>query len=266
MPAPAHRLLHWNICHGGGPRRGPHILLELLALAPDVIVLTEFRTSFGGQIAGVLADHGWRYTRTSNPPPGTNGVLIAARHPFHTGLPPPRHDPARWLDVRFEAGLRLTAVHVPDARRGDTPAIERKARFWSEVERATESPTPDGHVIIGDFNTTRHGIDERGSTSTLPVFLGRLAARGYADAHHLSAAFQPGIPGGYQRGFSRASSWFSHTGEGFRLDQALVSKPLHGAVRGLEHLDFTRDSGLSDHAALVLTLAHAGLPGGARAG
>ena len=72
------RFLTWNLLHGGSARRMPEITLHLLDHGPDVAVLTEFRSSIGGQVAGVLADAGLVHQHRSPSAPDRNGILIAA--------------------------------------------------------------------------------------------------------------------------------------------------------------------------------------------
>src|SRR5438045_4049374 len=76
------KLLTWNLRHGGGSRRTPAIALSLLEHRADIVVLTEFRRTTGGQIAGVLFDHGLRFQHSTDPAQGTNGLLIASRTPM----------------------------------------------------------------------------------------------------------------------------------------------------------------------------------------
>ena len=73
------RLFVWNILHGGGSRRIPHIALAILDARPDVVALSEYRRSMGGQLAGVLADHGLKHQLCTDPPGRKNGVLLASR-------------------------------------------------------------------------------------------------------------------------------------------------------------------------------------------
>lgn len=105
-------------------------------------------------------------------------------------------------------------------------------------------------MIVGDFNTGRHHLDEAGQTFTCTALLGQLATMGYADAYRATA------PDG------REASWFSHTGQGFRLDHAFVSAPLAGSVRAARYAHELRLAGLSDHAPMRLDL-DPGAAGGA---
>jgi len=242
------RILAWNILHGGGARRAPEIALAILAHHPDAVVLTEFRRSVGGQIAGVLGDHGLRSQFHTAPAGHANGLLIASRTPL---LPAPGGSPfvenprldRRWLDVVApELDLRITGVHIPDAARGDATALARKSLYWRHLLESTGAPETDRRVIIGDFNTGRHRLDEAGDTFTCTALLGQLTTRGYADAYRLLHAD------------GRDRSWNSHTGAGFRLDHAYVSPPIAGLVRAVSYSHSEREDGLSDHAPMLLEL------------
>ncbi len=236
------RVVHWNIQHGGGPTRTPEIALALLDYQADVVVLTEFRRERGGQIAGVLHDHGLRYQANSNPRPRTNGVLIASREPVQV-LPAPvdRDIATRRVDVHLPgAQLWITGVHLPDAVKHDAPAIARKAAHFRALIDFSRKKAAASHIITGDLNTGRHRLDEPGATFTCTALLGQLATLGYADAYRTL----------HPKG--RDSSWQSHVGQGFRLDHTLVSAPLAAGIRRAWYDDSPRHSGHSDHAPMVV--------------
>ncbi|MFG0305427.1 MAG: endonuclease/exonuclease/phosphatase family protein [Phycisphaerales bacterium JB040] len=244
------RLLVWNILHGGGPRRTPGIVLAILDHRPDVVVLTEFRTTTGGQLAGVLHDHGLRHRLDSAPSPGRNGILIASRW----GL---ERDPlgdrtamgAKCLAARIEGvGVRLAAAHVPDARAHDHPALQRKSRCWNDLLHLGERWRSEPALLAGDFNTGRPGIDEDGRDTRVGAFtsaalMGKLTGMGYADAYR---SLHP-------RGQER--SWYSQQGRGFRLDHTLVSAPLAPRLRGVRYSQVERETRLSDHAPMLVDLS-----------
>lgn len=238
------QILHWNIQQGGGTRRTPGIALHLLASRADAIALTEFRRSMGGQLAATLSDHGWRYQLCTDPPLGKNGTLLCARAPLKPGSPPPcpelRH---RWLDATLDQGIRVTALHLPDARSTRGEAGRRKAAAWHALlGELHAAPSDEPRLIIGDLNTGRHHLDEPGSRFTCTALLGKLSALGYQDAYRITN------PAG------RAISWVSHAGNGFRLDTAVVSRKIVPLVRTLEYDQSPRLEGLSDHAPVRLTL------------
>lgn len=249
------RLLTWNILHGGG-RRMPRIALELLEIDADLIALCEYRPGImGGQLRGVLADHGWVHqhdTSGDGPDAGRrNALLIAARTPLRpvgTPLSGPHAALARKLaTVELpEFDLAVTVAHVPDARLGDARAEARKSAAWHAVLAEASARRGLAHAVLGDLNTGRHRVDERGSTFSCTALLGRLRTLGYRDAWADRSDAEP------SRG--RAFSWVSHAGAGFRLDHAWCSEALSGSVSGAEYLHGPRLRGLSDHAALVVEL------------
>jgi exonuclease III len=253
------RLVSWNILHGAGARRTPLVALRLCDLTPDLVVLTEFRRTTGGQIAGVLHDRGLIHQASTLPPPGRNGVLVASRTPLVTGEPAPAAWAAhRWLDLRLpELDASLTAVHAPDTHRSDPAAIQRQAAFWQHLVRLCRARNAEKHVVAGDLNTGRPGLDGAAHRFTGAAFLGRIWTLGYRDAFRLT---EPAAP---------APTWFSHAGDGVRIDAAWVSPALVAGVENARHDSRARTEKESDHAPVVVDLAlpadPAPTPPGARA-
>lgn len=249
------RIIHWNILHGGGSRRMPEIVLNLLTHKPDLILLSEYRTTIGGQIRGVLADHGLEHQRSSLPAPHKNGLLWASRLPLHIpGNPAPTTHglSARWLEVAVEGlDLRLTGLHIPDDSRPTARAV-----CWRAVVEHAKAQKKNRHIFVGDLNTGRHGLDEEGRTFTCTSQLGAVCTLGYADAFRV---FSPRTrewtwkaPLG-----SRARPASTALSGGFRLDSALVSAPLIPRLLRADYLHCVRETGVSDHSAMVLDLNEA---------
>jgi len=245
MPSRSLSILSWNILHGGGARRTPGIVLTLLEAAADVVVLSEFRGRMGGQIAGVLADHGWKHQVRTDPADGVNGMFVGCKEPMRVvdwDCP----ETKRGVSVELESGVVVTAVHIPDARASDSRALVRKSAFWHAVLGHSGAHRDGAHVLIGDFNTGRHRQDERGSTFTSVALLGQLTAMGYRDAYRL------------RHPTGREFSWESGRGGRFRLDHAFVSEGLCGCVDSVSYRHGERSAGLSDHAALCIKLVFQG--------
>lgn len=249
------RLIHWNILHGGGSRRMPEILLNLLEHRPDLILLSEYRTTIGGQIRGVLADHGLLNQETSLPAPGKNGLLWASRFPLvRSDQPAPKAHGlgSRWLDVVLkEQGLQLTGVHIPDDSRPTA-----RAACWQSMVASARLNSDRAHLFVGDFNTGRHGLDEEGRTFTCTSQLGAVCTLGYVDAFRVFAPekrewtwIAPGRP--------RVKPAFPALSGGFRLDSALVSRVLVPRLVRAEYVHSVRETGISDHSAMILELAGA---------
>lgn len=235
------RLVAWNILHGGGTRRTPEIAVRLTELGPDIVVLTEFRRTMGGQIAGVLFDHGLNHQVSTNPRAGLNGVFIASRTPIEPGRAPCHERFSnRWLDVRLpEFDTWLTAIHAPDTHRSDPKRIQRQAAYWQGLVGLANARKNERMLIAGDLNTGRHRLDELGETFTGSWFLGRLWTLGFRDAYRLIEPRE------------RASTWSSHTGSGFRIDAVWASQALRNSVQNAWHDTATKDARVSDHAPVI---------------
>lgn len=233
---PLLRLLTLNIRHGGG-QRASTIADAIVDSEPDIVVLTEFRENASAAIIrDRLAARGWTHQASSNPPARTNGVFVAARMPFAVGptqLGVPEGD-WRWLELEFGA-LRLVASYFP--------LSARKLPYWDWfLERARERS--DGQcVLIGDFNTGKHLIDEVGATFFGADYPIRLEELGWADAWR---SLHPE---------DREYTWYSPKGNGFRLDYAWLSPSLRGSLRAASHLHETRTKAITDHAGLMVDLA-----------
>ena len=109
------RLLAWNIRQGGGSRL-PRIAEALKRHDADILALSEYR---GGpsalRLCAALHALGYRHATALVPPPSRNGVLVAARCPFHEHgavemrLP----EPYRMVSVDFDM-FRLIGIYMPN--------------------------------------------------------------------------------------------------------------------------------------------------------
>lgn len=229
----------WNILHGGGARRMPEITLALLEHNADIIALTEYRTTIGGQIRGILDDHGWCHQVTTEPPAGTNGILLAAKSPLELVEGDRTADiEGRLLQAHWQqADTTIIVAHVPDKS-------SERARLicWRKLLELARTRRDANCIVLGDFNTGRHHLDEPGRSFTCTALLGELAAIGYADAWR---ALHPE---------AREFSWTSHSGNGFRIDSAFVSARLRPRVLGASYSHGERERRVSDHSALIVTL------------
>ena len=72
--------------------------------------------------------------------------------------------------------------------------------------------------------------------------------------------------GGRGTGGERASTWEGPRGEGRRIDAAHASEGLSDAIASAEHVDAPRESGHSDHSAVVVEILDetGGRPGAER--
>jgi exodeoxyribonuclease III len=229
------RLFAWNIRQGGGTRLLA-IIEAILRHDADVLVLSEYR---GGDAAlrlkEALERSGYRHLTSPVPPPGKTGVLIAARRRFraHAILEPALPEPYRLVHVEI-GKLSLCGVYMPN--------LLAKVPYWEAVVASLVTRL-DGHALaIGDFNTCRAYVDEPGAIDRCAYFMDRVAELGFCDL------WRHRYPDG------REFSWYSHRGNGFRIDHAFLSPALAKRAKAIRYSHDERLSGLSDHSPLILDL------------
>ncbi len=229
------RLLAWNIRQGGGSRL-TGIVAALTRHDADVLILSEYR---GGDSAhrlrAALAVAGYRHVTELVPPPQRTGVLIAARRGFsaHGVLCPNVPEPYRLVDVDLGA-VRLTGVYMPN--------LLKKTPYWQALVAAFAGRVDDDTLAIGDFNTCRAFVDEPGAIDATAHFMDSVEAIGFRDL------WRHRYPEG------REFSWYSHRGNGFRIDHAFLSPALAERAGAVRYSHDERVAGLSDHSMLLLDL------------
>lgn len=229
------RLLTWNIRAGGGARIAA-IGAALAAQEADVLVLTEYRDGPAGPaLRSELQRLGYRWMTGHMPPRGRNGVLIAARRRLREigPLTPTVPEPWRMLDV-LVGRVRLTGVYMPNLR--------AKVPYWEALIQALAARSGESAVALGDFNTCRAFVDEPGATDATAHFMDEVQQIGFRDL------WRERNPDG------REFSWFSHRGNGFRIDHAFFSPRLAGRAADVRYAHEVRTAGLSDHSMLVVDL------------
>lgn len=239
------KILTLNIA-GPSRKRAEQILEWLDRRDDDVLVLTETRETEGtAAITQRLQDAGWAVRRPQLHQ-GERGVMLASR----VELDPPGPALVGYLPNRAETatitgtGIDLVGVYIPSRDRTEA-ATERKRRFVDEVARAL-GPAGQCHtVLVGDLN-----ILEPDHCPRYPWFhdweygmYTGLLDDGWIDAYR---AEHTGLI---------EHSWISADGDGYRFDHALVTRALRDSLRSCQMLHEPRETRLSDHSALALSLA-----------
>lgn len=234
------RVMEWNLQYGGAQERLPGIIEAVRRHDPDVLVLLEFRPERVIEISLSLAALGYPYILNSQPPPRTNGILIASKIALVQLPGGTRSSPHRWMEVSPEGSdLRILAVHVPGAS-----DLAGKMEFWQAMlEYARESSDlRDRRIIVGDLST---GLER--DSEGMP-FLG---------TEHLSSLLDLGWRDVWREyhQVAREYSWYSSSGKGMRTDHALASPHIqHPVWAKYSHQE--RESGISDHSILILDIMH----------
>lgn len=253
------RLLSWNILHGGGSARLPEIILSLLSHEPDLVVLTEFRATRGGQIRAVLADHGLTHQLASHDDrDNSNGILVAARHPLENDhSPAPGSHRGRWLAARIpDLNLHILGVHVPDDTR-----LTAKAAHWQAILALARQRLHENVLIVGDFNTGRRFQDAPHARTPPRPSNDHHRSGGWASVHGCEALLGTLLSLGFVDAWRRLNpqareySWVSHDGQPRRIDTAYLSPALALALQTAAYSHVERCRRLSDHAPLVVDIA-----------
>lgn len=234
------RVVALNIQHGGG-RRTRAIADAILAAEPDVVVLSEFHASPTGsrlleQLAGAgLTEHVHGEPAATDYP---NTVAVASRLPLANARFPLAVCSAnrkRVLDVDV-AGLTLGAVYFPLGK--------PKVAFWrDEFLPYAASRIDRPSLLIGDWNSGRHHIDEDRATLDGAAEFEAMTDTGWIDGWR---SLRPD---------EREFTWYSNHGHGFRLDHAFLSPSLAPRLVSSVYRHETRTRGVTDHSALVVELA-----------
>jgi exodeoxyribonuclease III len=229
------RLLAWNIRQGGGARL-PAIAEALARHDADVLVLSEYRGGDSAlRLCEALESLGYPHTTSLRPPPGKSGVLVAARRRFraHAALDQTLPEPYRLVHVEI-GRLSLCGVYMPN--------LLAKVPYWEAVVTSLAARSSAQALAIGDFNTCRAYVDEPGAIDRCAHFMDRVAEIGFCDL------WRQRYPEG------REFSWYSHRGNGFRIDHAFLSPALARRAGPVRYSHDERLAGLSDHSALILDL------------
>ena len=238
------RIVTWNLQHGGGKRIGG-IVEVLRSYAADVLVLSEFRNNpYGEILRGELDSMGYRFQASPPAEARTNTVLIAAHEPFEAvTFPGQMSDP--------ELGDFATSVllaRFPDLNVFGLylPGEERKRPVFDFLLSLPAAYLQSDSLLIGDFNTGQHHLDEAGATFASARQFEELLTHGWIDAWRS------------RNPDAREFTWLSPGYKnGFRLDHAFVSQSLDGRVTEVRYSHHEREQKITDHSVMLMKLKSA---------
>lgn len=234
------RIVALNLRSGGAPRVEA-LVAAVDAHRPDVVVLGEAYPTGHQQVVldalgGIGLEH--RLTVEGDLPQYPRGVAIASRFPLETARQPLASgaNRQRLLEARVR-GVLVAGAYFPLKK----PKVE----FWCDdflpyAERRLGEPA----ILVGDWNSGQPYLDEAGATLYAAREFARLSEMGWVDA------WRSRNPDG------REFTWYSKPwGNGFRIDHAFLSPALAPRLLGVRYDHSTRESGATDHSALVVDIA-----------
>jgi exodeoxyribonuclease-3 len=233
------------------PERARSLLTWLAERPEEVLVLTE--TSAGPGTSWLLDRFrraGFTVIKTPDAD-GERGSALVSRVRVARELTAefaavsvPCRIAAAVLDT--EPAISVIGVYVP-SRDWSADKTERKQRFIRTLIEACDKLPGDlrEHLVLGgDYNVIgrTHKPLHPGFLPFEFALLEGLRERGLADAYDRVA------PG------KQAYSWIGRNGDGYRYDYLHVGPGLTDLIGACSYLHETRQLGLTDHAALTLTL------------
>jgi exonuclease III len=122
-----------------------------------------------------------------------------------------------------------------------------KVRFWETVLQAAEPRLDEPFLLVGDWNTGAHRLDEKGKTYVCAEHFLKLAAMGWTD---LWRDHNPG---------ATEWTWYSTLkggarGNGFRLDHAFATPSLRPRVTACRYSHVEREARISDHSVVIVDI------------
>ncbi|HYX05984.1 MAG TPA: hypothetical protein VE912_04550, partial [Bacteroidales bacterium] len=90
-------------------------------------------------------------------------------------------------------------------------------------------------LIIGDFNTGKHYIDEKGKTFYCSEYFDKFNEASLIDSWRS------------RKHNEKEYSWYSNVGNGFRIDHAFSTPNLDRLITNVHYSYVERENGLSDH-------------------
>jgi exodeoxyribonuclease III len=227
------KIISWNIQQGGGSRLYG-IINALINGGFDMIALSEFKNNAIGQkLKEALAKNGFTFQCNTPANSDENSVLIASKLSGQKELYPNADPnfPNNIVTAKYSA-FNLMAVYLPHKKKHSLlPYL---------TQTASESTVP--FIIVGDYNTGKNFIDQKGDSFWYQSEIQQLESNNYLDAFR------------HIHGNIEEYSWFSHQGNGYRYDHTYVHESLLPIVKKCYFLHEWRQNKLSDHSPMVLEL------------
>jgi exodeoxyribonuclease-3 len=243
------RALTLNI-GAAAPDRAERIIRWLRRRDDDVVVLTETSWGAGSTLIAERLD-AWGYSVVWTQPDADRGVMLATRLPVRARLCADMSVTLPWriaaVRLATEPSLAVVGVYMPSRERSPRN-VEKKTYFIESFLaslRAMAPVTRNRLLIAGDYNAVsrRHWPAHQGFIECEYGLHEELERLGFIAGHELvNFAAQP-------------HSWIGRTGNGYLYDYFHIGKALHDRLRTCRYLHGTRESGISDHAAVAMALA-----------
>jgi len=225
----------WNLRHGGGKRIEK--IIEVLSenSETDIFVLTEYRNNKNKEfIKSELNKLGYIYQYNPNSDPKLNSVVMASKTDFNAETFDTLNEHKQRVIKISNQNLSIYGCYFPLHNL-------KKEVFEFLLNQVNENKT-ENIIIVGDFNTGKHFIDEKGKTFYCSEYLDKLEQSGMIDAWR------------FINGNKKEFSWYSNAGNGFRLDHFFIKSNLKNRLKNCEYIHKYREEKISDHSMMMMRI------------
>jgi exodeoxyribonuclease III len=252
QPADELRLMTWNVQHAAPTRAHRQAAWLAGHDGADVLVLTEVSNSAGGR-ALVQALRAYGYEVIVPDSTGNDFMVVVAARAGQLEAVPIRvgHLPHRLVAVRVQVSMRTVGVvglyvpsRGPQQRRNQDKRAFQQA-VGAELPHLAMELGCEPIVVAEDLNVVEPGHQPHYAVfgEWEYRFYEKFAACGLVDAFR---ALHP---------HAIEHSWLGRSGNGYRFDHIFVTREHHRLLGACGYLHQPRLDGLSDHAAMTVTLA-----------
>lgn len=196
-----------------------------------MVILSEYRNNSSGHyIRTKLLTLGFSYQYASHKSGRKNGVLIAAKASCNfSSFQNEILDFPEAIALAQLPNMWIWGLYLPHKK--------KHSLFDFIAERVDHSIH---HILMGDFNTGKNYIDQKGDSFWYTDKLRMLEEMGFKDAfRHLHGGISE-------------FSWYSRYGNGFRYDHCYVNEGLLPNVTKCEYSHQEREKQTSDHSPMIL--------------
>ncbi len=232
------RVIVWDLGRPG-KARVLRVLDYLLERRCEVVVLAKCRTASLPLIAEALEEGGYSVL-LGDPSFQPSLLVVSLLKTKADEWPAPLPYGHRWVPFSLPNGVVALGVHIPYA--GESEGLEGKRRYWEAVLEWSRAHQDRKAMILGIFNTGLPA-DTQGERYSLGSYIQELLDHGWVDCWRQA---NPGM---------NDFGWFSHTGNGFRLDHCFFSPALALTLIDSEFDHEARFAGLSQSAPLLVRLS-----------
>ena len=224
----------WNIRHGGGTRVN-ELNKVFQNYCSDVLIITEFRNNKNKElIEEHLIKLGYKFFAYSDSLPKINTVMIACK----------KNAQVEYFNALNENKQRIIKVTYEDVLIYGCYFPQQKLKmpvFEFLIDELIKHKGKD-LILMGDFNTGKHFIDENKASFYCSEYLSKLEDFGAVDAWRLI------------NNDKREYTWYSNAGNGFRIDHCYISHSLKYRVKDCFYIHETREKKYSDHSLMSIEL------------